>query len=71
MQHVINACLSAGRALDEHIAAFYVCELLLCVERMHTAGLLHCDIKPDNVLLASSAAGVAYVFLWLFCRWLV
>ena len=35
-----------------HIAT----QLLRAIEHMHRQGLAHCDIKPDNVLLRTSAA---------------
>jgi serine/threonine protein kinase len=33
------------------LVMFYATELLRAVEAMHGAGILHCDIKPDNILL--------------------
>jgi casein kinase I homolog HRR25 len=26
--------------------------MITCIERLHDCGFIHCDIKPDNILLA-------------------
>lgn len=37
--------------LLENEAAFYVAEVLLAIECLHAQGLIHRDLKPDNILL--------------------
>ncbi|KAK8242545.1 Mad3/BUB1 homology region 1-domain-containing protein [Phyllosticta capitalensis] len=37
-------------AMDESLAMFFTIEVLRTVEALHTAGILHGDLKPDNVL---------------------
>ena len=41
----------AGGAMDETLAMFFAVELLRTVEALHARGLLHGDLKADNVLL--------------------
>jgi checkpoint serine/threonine-protein kinase len=38
-------------AMDELLVMFFVIELLRTVEALHAKGIVHGDIKPDNVLL--------------------
>ena len=35
-------------------------ELLECLEKLHDAGYVHCDIKPDNVMI-SGTSGKAFL----------
>uniref|UniRef100_A0A0B7AW07 non-specific serine/threonine protein kinase n=1 Tax=Arion vulgaris TaxID=1028688 RepID=A0A0B7AW07_9EUPU len=37
--------------LDEHLAQFYIAELVLAIESVHRMGFIHRDIKPDNILI--------------------
>ena len=41
----------AERERLQPLVMFYATELLRSVEAMHGTGILHCDIKPDNILL--------------------
>ncbi|KAH7946957.1 hypothetical protein HPB52_006273 [Rhipicephalus sanguineus] len=36
---------------EEHLARFYIAELVLALESVHKLGFIHRDIKPDNVLI--------------------
>ncbi|CAG5127031.1 unnamed protein product [Candidula unifasciata] len=37
--------------LEEHLAQFYIAELVLAIESVHRMGFIHRDIKPDNILI--------------------
>lgn len=36
---------------EEHLARFYIAELVLALESVHKMGFIHRDIKPDNILV--------------------
>lgn len=40
--------------LEEHIARWYVAEMILCIEEAHRMKWIHRDIKPDNFLISAS-----------------
>lgn len=49
----------AGGVMDELLAMFFAIELLRTVEALHKAGILHGDLKADNVLVRLGAGGGA------------
>eukprot|EP01006_Ploeotia_vitrea_P035537 TRINITY_DN65896_c12_g1_i2.p2 TRINITY_DN65896_c12_g1~~TRINITY_DN65896_c12_g1_i2.p2 ORF type:complete len:370 (+),score=150.14 TRINITY_DN65896_c12_g1_i2:391-1500(+) len=43
--------MSQHGAMKENVARFYIAELVLALEELHSLNLLYRDMKPDNVLL--------------------
>jgi serine/threonine protein kinase len=43
--------LSRNGKLEEDIARFYFCEVLLALEYLHDNGIIYRDLKPENILV--------------------
>lgn len=48
----LGDALRAVKQLPQNAALFYAASALEAVRRVHRARILHCDIKPDNFMLA-------------------
>jgi len=48
----IASLLQNMGALDEHVARQYISEVVLALEYCHAQGIIHRDIKPDNILIS-------------------
>jgi serine/threonine-protein kinase len=53
----LGACLRRERRLAPRVAIDICLQLLEALEAAHRAGLIHCDLKPQNVLLARGDDG--------------
>lgn len=40
-------------SLEEETAIFYIAEIIEAVEYLHSLGIVHCDLKPDNILISN------------------
>lgn len=45
--------LSSVKRLPEHVAQHFIAQISLAVKHLHTHGVIHRDIKPDNVMVSA------------------
>ena len=41
--------------LSERITRFIVTQILVALKHLHSKNIVHCDLKPENVLLSSDS----------------
>ena len=57
LQQLLNKYLAAGTSMDEVVVMYYTMDLLRIVGALHSIGIQHGDIKPDNVMLRNDSSG--------------
>lgn len=50
----LGSVLETYGCFEESIAKFYIAEIILAVEYLHSLSIVHRDLKPDNLLLDST-----------------
>lgn len=50
----LKSLLTMYGYLDEAAARFYVAEVTLALQYLHEHGIIHRDIKPDNMLISAT-----------------
>jgi len=53
----LGSLLDECGSLSEDSAKFYLAEILLAVEYLHSKDIIHRDLKPDNILIDSKVFG--------------
>ena len=53
---LVNVCRTEGGVMDELLVMFFTVELLRTVEALHAKGVIHGDLKADNILIRLSAS---------------
>jgi protein kinase D len=51
---MLEMILSIGR-LNERVTKFIITQILVALKHLHSRNIVHCDLKPENVLLSSDA----------------
>lgn len=57
--HDLLSCIAEAKRLPQHRAMRIFRQVLKAVRHMHGSGIYHCDLKPENVLLAGETAKIA------------
>lgn len=51
---------SAKSRLDERFTKFLITQILVALKDLHSRNIVHCDLKPENVLLSSATNECGY-----------
>ncbi|KAL7000420.1 non-specific serine,threonine protein kinase [Sarracenia purpurea var. burkii] len=51
LQDTINSNVVIGGSMEEILCIYYTIEMLSMLETLHSAGIIHGDFKPDNLLI--------------------
>ncbi|THG16331.1 hypothetical protein TEA_009684 [Camellia sinensis var. sinensis] len=51
LQDAINSNVVIGGSMEEVLCIYYTTEMLSMLETLHSAGIIHGDFKPDNLLI--------------------
>ncbi|GFY99039.1 protein kinase and Mad3-BUB1-I domain-containing protein [Actinidia rufa] len=56
LQDAINSNVVIGGFMEEVLCIYYTIEMLSMLETLHSAGIIHGDFKPDNLLIRYASA---------------
>lgn len=48
---IVNYYRNLGKGVDEELCIFFTVELLKIIEKLHTIGIIHGDLKADNCMI--------------------
>ena len=46
---------SENSYLSERVTKFLITQILVALKHLHNKNIVHCDLKPENVLLSSDS----------------
>lgn len=47
----LSNLLEESGCFDEDMARYYIAQMVLALEQLHKGGVIHRDLKPDNILI--------------------
>lgn len=53
-QDAINSYVVVTKSMEEVLCIYYTIEMLQILESLHHVGIIHGDVKPDNLLIRNA-----------------